>query len=89
MRRDPFTQTIDVLCCLSQKPLCLTRVSQITNLNYQYFKRILQGLMTKGLIEVRQVNKRRRVCALTEKGRKAFLLTLELKQLLEAEQHER
>jgi predicted transcriptional regulator len=85
MRRSKLEMAIDILKILAQKgPLKLTHIMYKTNVNCDVLNKNLGFLMKHGLIEVRNLGRRRHVYAITALGLTLLKSWKEVKQLLPA-----
>ena len=83
MRRSKLEMYIDTLTVLAHRgPLKLTHIMYKANVNCRVLKEYLEFLIKQGLVEERNVGKRRVVYAVTQRGITVLRYFKELKQVL-------
>ena len=83
MRRSKLEMYIDILRVLAQRgPLKLTHVMYKANVNCSVLKEYMDFLIKQGLVEERNIGKRRVVYAVTQRGITVLKYFRELKQVL-------
>jgi predicted transcriptional regulator len=83
MRRSKLEMYIDILKVLAHRgPLKLTHIMYKANVNCSVLKEYLDFLIKQGLVEERNVGKRRVVYAITQRGITVLKYFRELKQVL-------
>jgi predicted transcriptional regulator len=83
VRRSKLEVYVDVLSVLAHRgPLKLTHVMYKANVNCSVLKEYLDFLMAQGLVEERNLRKRRVVYAVTQRGLTVLKYFRELKQVL-------
>jgi predicted transcriptional regulator len=83
VRRSKLEMYIDTLTVLAHRgPLKLTHVMYKANVNCSVLKEYLEFLMKQGLVEERNIGKRRVVYAITQRGVTVLKYFKELKQVL-------
>ena len=83
MRRSKLEMYVDILSVLAHRgPLKLTHVMYKANVNCSVLKEYLTFLMDQGLVEERNLRKRRVVYAVTQRGLTVLKYFRELKQVL-------
>lgn len=83
MRRSKLEMYTDILQVLAhRRPLKLTHIMYKANINCSVLKEFLDSLIKQGLVEERDVGKRRVVYAITQRGRTATKVFREIKQMV-------
>ncbi len=83
MRRSKLEMHVDILAVLAIRgPLKLTHIMYKANVNCSILKEYLESLTNQGLIEERNLGKRRVAYAITKKGVTVLEYFRELKQVL-------
>jgi predicted transcriptional regulator len=83
VRRSKLEMYIDTLTVLAHRgPLKLTHIMYKANVNCRVLKEYLEFLIKQGLVEERNVGKRRVVYAITQRGITVLRYFKELKQVL-------
>jgi predicted transcriptional regulator len=83
VRRSKLEMYVDILSVLAHRgPLKLTHVMYKANVNCSVLKEYLTFLMDQGLVEERNLRKRRVVYAVTQRGLTVLKYFRELKQVL-------
>lgn len=83
MRRSKLEMHVDILTVLAIRgPLKLTHIMYKANVNCSILKEYLESLTNQGLIEERNLGKRRVAYAITKKGVTVLEYFRELKQVL-------